>query len=153
MARTSQHKHSLFPAQPTPVGAHRHQDGVCQVGDALSPCLKYKERKGGDGGCASLTAMALVFFLQPQGPPGFLFYVLFSFTSHVCVCSAMCKYVTCQSVASPDKPSCPKLSVPDVPKPHAMPSAAAAHGEVFECTASPSCTLGLGCLSLCLLTA
>lgn len=32
---------------------------------------------------------------------------------------------------SPDKPSCLKLSVPDVPKPHVMPSAATAHAEVF----------------------
>lgn len=61
------------PAQPVPVGAHRHWAELSQVGNALSPCLACKERKGDNGGCAFLTAMALVFFLQQQGPPGFCF--------------------------------------------------------------------------------
>lgn len=72
---------------------------------------------GSNGTCAFLTA---------TGSSRVLFCVLFSFSSRVCVCSnhptaAMCKCVTCQSAAPPDKPSCPKLRVPMCPGPRSCP--------------------------------
>lgn len=93
--------------------------------------------------------LSLVFFLQ-QNSPGF-YFMFCSLSLLVFLFAGTILQLLCVN-ASPAKvsplqtnlpvPSC----VPDVPKPHVLPSAAATHGEVFDCTASPSSTTGPGCV-------